>query len=614
MASTMAEAKRRKWIYRWCGALALSSFYVGLFKSIRWHHDIETLFGYSDATASVATQWIHSWGTNPAGPTTRTAIMTEDEDIDMEVDENEEELEQFQLESNSANQIPRSLSLSFTPQNPVFVLGLPNSGSLVMDRYFKCAGLDEQTLGRRWTRINWGNETVMRRAQIGKCINYNLIRQAYYLKRQKMGVSVKMAKPSKDPLSNCGRYTVWMDMDYVEKDRAVKMALDGRKCFMPTARSGFALSLFRSYPNATIVHVMEDPETWYDTLSPMTRNRWSTWCQKKHGNAFPDPSATKAKWMDFYRTHNRNLRNEIRRSSFQLIAVDLDKDVEDTAMMLQDKLEIPSTCWSETAMATTTTNNDNNEQQQQQVLRRDIRFPIFVTALPKSATSTANAFLNCGLGAMEGAHQWTNHEHSLEELQIGECMHTNIKANRSILHDCGDHSHWGDIGALQPEFCFYPTMHDNGLQAMYEAYPYGTIMNVLRNATKWFQSVKKWGNLHRRWAKRCQGFPALNATPSEWVDFYHWHTNHVRQFAKDHPTMTYVEIDVEQDAAELQEQLQQQFGFPSFCWGHRNANNGNHPVLLRSVPAKRGERILGDYFDLPIKEWFDEAFIKKEVE
>ena len=92
---------------------------------------------------------------------------------------------------------------------------------------------------------------------------------------------------------------------------------------------------------------------------------------------------------------------------------------------------------------------------------------------------------------------------------------------------------------------------------MYQAYPYGTIMNVIRDARSWYQSASRWRGILDRWSKFCEYFPPEGSSEEEWLDFYHWHTHLVRQFAKRHPTMTYIEVNLEANdtAIQLEEKL-----------------------------------------------------------
>ena len=71
-----------------------------------------------------------------------------------------------------------------------------------------------------------------------------------------------------------------------------------------------------------------------------------------------------------------------------------------------------------------------------------------------------------------------------------------------------------------------------------------------------------------------------NATEDQWISFYNNHTQHVRDFARNHPTMAYVEFSLE-NQEEAQQALQEHFGFSDSCWGHKNNNYDGSSVSKR---------------------------------
>jgi hypothetical protein len=69
-----------------------------------------------------------------------------------------------------------------------------------------------------------------------------------------------------------------------------------------------------------------------------------------------------------------------------------------------------------------------------------------------------------------------------------------------------------------------------------------------------------------------------NRTLTEWdiQAFYNWHTEHVRKFAKAHPSMTYIEVSLE--SSDTAQQLEEAIGIPAHCWGHANKNTRIPPT------------------------------------
>ncbi|CAB9513884.1 expressed unknown protein [Seminavis robusta] len=470
-----------------------------------------------------------------------------------------------------------TLSDSITPESPVFVFSLPNNGGVSIQRYFQCAGLDEESLGRRYTKRDLYATEYYKRRPIGKCIRHNT----------RMADADDLS--SFDPLENCGGYRVWTEIDYISKSTPREMQEHGRQCYFPTLRYNVVDKLLTAYPNATVINVIRDPSDWYETLSSEERERWFRWCNLKASRfPFPEPNAPKEEWTRFYVTVNSSLRKHMRHMypHVKFLEIDLEVNTRGTAGMLNEHLGIPETCWMDHAVR-----KDRRP--------RDIRYPVFVAALPKSATSTAQSYLNCGMGAFEGVHQWTQREGTTKDVTIGECMQDNIKNNRSIVEGCGDHKHWSDMGVLRKNNCFYPSIH-GGLEAIYQAHPFGTIMNTVRDAKSWYKSAKRWEGLLLRWSTFCEGFPPVGSRKQEWMSFYNQHNQKIRDFAKAHPTMTYVEIHVD-NKTETNEILSENFGFPSRCWGHENSNANNSLIMRhRAIAAAREnqtvEEVLEKYY------------------
>lgn len=199
--------------------------------------------------------------------------------------------------------------------------------------------------------------------------------------------------------------------------------------------------------------------------------------------------------------------------------------------------------------------------------------PIISPNFPKSATLTMKTYFACG-----GA---TSIHTSTQQGRIGICMMENQFADKPPLEGCDTHKDHktrellpidfiSDIG-LQGPPCYYASMHNGGLENIAKHYPNSTILMVTRNATSWARSIKKWGNLLHRWKKMC-GFDGRFRSSDHsiaywddlhedaetyeeyWVQFYHAHTQKIREFAMEHLTMTYVEAELEDpDMAEKME-------------------------------------------------------------
>ncbi len=129
---------------------------------------------------------------------------------------------------------------------------------------------------------------------------------------------------------------------------------------------------------------------------------------------------------------------------------------------------------------------------------------------------------------------------------------------------------WTDIG-IPDDYCFYSSLHDGGLEHIAKFYPNATLLLVVRDSESWIASFKKWagGRLLKKWIDTCSfplGKPVKReeVTDRDWKDFYEAHTEKVRQFAKKHPHMTYVEVELGVSSANMMEFYS---GIPRSCFG-----------------------------------------------
>ena len=194
--------------------------------------------------------------------------------------------------------------------------------------------------------------------------------------------------------------------------------------------------------------------------------------------------------------------------------------------------------------------------------------PIFILNLPKSGTQTMTQFFSCD--NVPSSHTY------IGLTRTGDCLRDNFMANlRSNtnttvdpLQGCheavvnlndnfaknGNKSTtivfmtYSDIGTPGPEQCFYSSINDGGLQHLYDYYPNSTIMLITREAESWYKSISKWedGRLLTQWKNKCGFHGSIgDYSREDWVNFYHAHTEKIRQFASTHLTMTYVEMELE---------------------------------------------------------------------
>ena len=210
-----------------------------------------------------------------------------------------------------------------------------------------------------------------------------------------------------------------------------------------------------------------------------------------------------------------------------------------------------------------------------------VPFPIFVASLPKSGTTSIARYFYCG--NIWTAHTFVNTE-DYRQMRIGECFQQNVQNKKPPFEKCGRYHVYSDAGYVRDKRCYYPSVH--GLQALYDSYPNATILLVKRSSDAWLKSIQKWkkGFLLKKWTK-CDKFPDKNASDNDVALFYQWHASNTRQFAASHPSITYIEILLEDDnnGTEIGKQLEEKIGINASCWGHHNS----HEKRMRLNPRFR---------------------------
>jgi hypothetical protein len=250
-------------------------------------------------------------------------------------------------------------------------------------------------------------------------------------------------------------------------------------------------------------------------------------------------------------------------------------EAPETPLLLQEHFGISASCWR--------ASNGNESQPnprnfQQSHGRNKLPAPVFVLSLPKSGTTTTQKYFNCGQQKTASHYVATLNNGKL--VTHGACLERNIKRNRPMLEGCGDFLAWTDMGSYYKEKvngttthqCFFPSVH--GLEQIAKDYPRASILLVVRESRAWYQSAKDWsqGSLLKRMGKFCSGFPddASGNDARAWMDFYEAHTKSIRRFAREHPSLTYVEVSLESpDTAHI---LEERVGISATCWGDCKPN------------------------------------------
>lgn len=197
-------------------------------------------------------------------------------------------------------------------------------------------------------------------------------------------------------------------------------------------------------------------------------------------------------------------------------------------------------------------------------------FPILVTGLPKSGTTSIHKLFICSKSAGFNSSHTYSKVNKTAGVRVGKCYEKNVLQSKPPLYNCGNYNVWTDNGYADfDNKCFYPSIH--GLSAFYKAYPNGTIFMNLRNTTKWVNGIKKWsgGSLLERFrnCNNAHGMLPKNAFSNKDIgDWYDQHNAAVQKFALAHPSLRYVELDIESPT--FAQDMQTAFGVKRECWRH----------------------------------------------
>lgn len=214
--------------------------------------------------------------------------------------------------------------------------------------------------------------------------------------------------------------------------------------------------------------------------------------------------------------------------------------------------------------------------------------PIIGLNFPKSATTTMSKYFQCA--GIISAHT------STLDGRIGICMMENHLADKPPMDGCSTRQNYTDPTEVKVEVvfdigiegppCYYASVHNGGLENIAKHYPEGTIMLVTRNATKWFNSLERWNDMHHMlnfWGNRsiCGFDGSLEGKGMEhwtdlyhsseskreyWIEFYEAHTQKIREFALAHLSLTYLEVELEHE--KVAEQLERFTGVKQTCFKH----------------------------------------------
>ncbi|KAL7565728.1 hypothetical protein ACA910_005421 [Epithemia clementina (nom. ined.)] len=122
-----------------------------------------------------------------------------------------------------------------------------------------------------------------------------------------------------------------------------------------------------------------------------------------------------------------------------------------------------------------------------------------------------------------------------------------------------------------PDGCYYPQM--SMLEDLHREAPNATFVLNFRPLPDWWRSIQHWFDLQERLVEcNLPGLPSgRGRNLTEIQDWWCQHVQRVREFVRQHPSHTLVELDL-YNTNQSSLVMAELFQTKSSCWGHANAN------------------------------------------
>ena len=202
---------------------------------------------------------------------------------------------------------------------------------------------------------------------------------------------------------------------------------------------------------------------------------------------------------------------------------------------------------------------------------------------------------------------------------IGDTMSYNVKFDRPLLSsntseeksdqvndNNNSNNDDGLIGRDLNEYKIFGNVEDmtggklflftDALENIKTYYPNSTLLYIRRDPKDWYHSASNWSDLLYRFrtlecsnltdsffntnsandkttSRTREKYMSRNEKQNEsfWLNFYNNYENYIRNFAYNHPTLTYLEVPLNTNTTG--QVLEEKTGISRLCFGHKNKNN-----------------------------------------
>ncbi|KAK1736193.1 putative sulfotransferase domain-containing protein [Skeletonema marinoi] len=202
--------------------------------------------------------------------------------------------------------------------------------------------------------------------------------------------------------------------------------------------------------------------------------------------------------------------------------------------------------------------------------------PYFNLGFPKMGTSSLHKFFQCG--GLDSVHYRCTRLDS-----CARCMRESVEAGGLPLDYCELPPRKIDMYAQMDDGHYFPQIEL--LDELVDGYPKATLFLTFRSMEKWYNSLRKWPprrngpHMNDKLKQHnITGFPSgVGNNVDEFADWYCNHVDRVRDIAASNPSLTLVEVDIEDST--IAKRMSDMFDIDESCWGHTNVNPIANPDL-----------------------------------